>query len=142
MKKSILIPVFAVCAGSLLLAALPTRAADLDEKGLQQAMKDIGRTSRSFKKNMDDKNAAEMEKAATTVASLNHQAIAFWKARKVDDAAKWSEESENAAKAAADAAKAGDWDKVKASIQTVQKNCKNCHDAHREKVEDNVYKIK
>ena len=141
MKKSILIPLVGVCVGSLLFA-LPARSADLDEKGLQQAMKDIGKTSRSFKKNMDDKNAVEMEKAASTVAALNHQAIAFWKGRKVEDAAKWSEESATAAKVAAVAAKAGDWDKVRANIQTVQKNCKNCHDAHREKVEENVYKIK
>ena len=141
MKKSILITVFAIGAGSL-FCALPARSADLDEKGLQQAMKDTGKASRTFKKNMDDKNAVEMEKAASSVAALTQQTVAFWKGRKVDDAAKWSQESATAAKTAADAAKAGDWDKVRASIQTVQKNCKNCHDAHREKVEDNVYKIK
>jgi cytochrome c556 len=53
-----------------------------------------------------------------------------------------SEDSATAATATAAAAKAGEWDKVKTHWGAVGKSCKDCHEKHREKLEDGSYKIK
>ena len=118
-------------------------AADaLDEKGFQKHMKSVGKIAKDFKGNFDSKNAAAIEKDATTTAEAYKAMTAFWKARKTDDAAKLSEASGAAAVMTAAAAKAGDWDRVKASWGVVNKNCKDCHDAHRAKLPDGGYRIK
>ena len=119
------------------------RAADaMDEKQFQKQMKQVGKVSKDFKGNFESKNAAAIEKDATAAAEAYKAMTAFWKARKTDDAAKWSDQSSAAASATAAAAKAGDWDKVKASWGAVNRNCRECHDAHRQKLPDGGYKIK
>ena len=119
------------------------RAADATgEKEFQRHMKQVGKVAKDFKGNFDSKNAAAVEKDSTTAAEAYKAMGAFWKARKTDDATKWSEQSATAASAAAAAAKAGDWDKVKANWGAINRNCRDCHDAHREKVQGGGYKIK
>ena len=119
------------------------RAADaLDEKGFAKEMKLVGKAAKGFKANLESKNAAAVEKDAAAVAAAYDAMTGFWKARKADDAVKFSSDSAEAAKATAAAAKAGDWDKVNASWKTVGQNCKGCHDKHREKLDDGSYKIK
>ena len=119
------------------------RAADaMDEKQFQKMMKEVGKVAKDSKNNQQAKNAAVVEKDSARVAEIYKQMAGFWKARKVDDAAKLSEGSSAAAGATAAAAKAGDWEKVKTSWGVVGKNCKECHDAHREKLDDGSYKIK
>ena len=137
--KSKFLYAFALFAFSLVTA----RAADaLDEKQFQKLMKEVGNVAKDFRNNSQAKNAAVIEKDAARTAEIYKQMAGFWKARKVDDAAKWSEQSSAAAGATAAAAKAGDWDKVKSSWSTVGRNCKECHDTHREKLPDGGYRIK
>lgn len=130
---------------ALALAAfvIPSHAADvLDEKQFQKLMKEVGGISRKFRDNAQAKNSAAVEKDAARTAEIYKQMAGFWKARKTDDAAKMSEESATAATATAAAAKAGEWDKVKTRWGAVGKSCKECHEKHREKLEDGSYKIK
>ena len=140
MTKKIQIIVLITCAVFL---GRTVRAADaLDEKAFQKLMKEVGDTSKRFKKNQDEKNGAQMTKDAARLAEIYQQSTGFWKNRKVNDAEKWSAESSETAKAAAGAAKAEDWDKVKTHVQSLMKNCKSCHDAHREKLDDGSSRIK
>ena len=119
------------------------RAADaIDEQQFKKLMKEVGRVAKGFKNNAQAKNAATVEKDSARVAEIYTQMAGFWKARNADDAAKVSAASAAAAKATAVAAKAGDWDKVKAHWGVVGKGCKDCHEAHREKLPDGGYKIK
>jgi cytochrome c556 len=119
------------------------RAADaLDEKVFQKHMKAVGKTTKAFKANFESKNAAAIEKDGATTAEAYKAMAAFFKARKNDDAVKWSDDSAAGATGAATAAKAGDWDKVKSEWGAVGKNCKACHDKYREKLDDGSYKIK
>ena len=140
MIKKFLLVVVLACAsfsGRSLQAAEP-----LDEKALQKLMKEVGDTSKRFRKTQDDKNSAQMAKDATPLAEIYKETVGFWKGRKIDDAMKWSQESETVAKATAAAAREENWDKVKTSLQGLMKNCKSCHDAHREKLADGSYRIK
>jgi cytochrome c556 len=114
----------------------------LDEKQFQKLMKQVGKVSKDFKANFEAKNGAALEKDAATAAAAYTQMASFWKSRKADDAAKWSDDSATAATAMASAAKAGNWDSVKIHWNAVSKNCKGCHDTHREKLPDGGYRIK
>ena len=127
----------------LAFSFVTVRAADAsDEKQFQKLMKQVGKVSKEFKGNFESKNAAVLEKDGTVAAEAYKQMAAFFKTRKADDAVKWSEESAAAAAAMGTAAKAGNWDSVKAHWSAVSKNCKGCHDTHREKLPDGGYKIK
>jgi cytochrome c556 len=119
------------------------RAAEaMDEKQFQKLMKQVGKVSKDYKANFEAKNGAALEKDAAAAAAAYTQMAGFWKTRKADDAAKWSEDSATAATAMATAAKAGNWDGVKTHWNAVSKNCKGCHDTYREKLPGGGYKIK
>jgi cytochrome c556 len=138
MKIKILLPLI---LSVFSLAAV--HAADvLDEKAFQKHMKAVGKTTKAFKANFESKNAAAIEKDGADTAAAYKAMAAFFKARKNDDAVKWSDDSAAGAAGAAVAAKAGDWDKVKSEWGAVGKNCKACHDKYREKLDDGSYKIK
>ena len=132
-----------LCGATALLLNSNLIAADSPElENFAKGMKRVGKFAKEQKADQEAKNADKVAKDTAEVAKIYGDMVGFWKGRKVDDAAKWSEESSAAAKAASAAAKAGDWDKVKASIGAIQKNCKGCHEAHREKLDDGSYKIK
>lgn len=119
------------------------RAADaLDEKAFQKHMKAVGQANKNFKGNFESKNAAAVEKDGAATAEAYKAMAGFFKARKNDDAVKWSDDAATGATGAAAAAKAGNWDKVKSEWSAVGKNCKACHDKYREKLDDGSYKIK
>ncbi|HEY0549979.1 MAG TPA: cytochrome c [Verrucomicrobiae bacterium] len=138
MKRKLLIGL-----GLLAFSFATAHAAEaLDEKQFHKLMKQVSKVSKDFKTNFEGKNSAALEKDAATAAAAYKQMAGFWKTRKADDAAKWSEDSATAATATATAAKAGNWDGVKTHWNAVSKSCKGCHDAHREKLPDGGYKIK
>lgn len=136
------IRLFAVATALAFFSQSGRAAEPLTEKGLEKLMEEVGKLNKQFKQTQSDKNSAQMTKDATRLAEIFKQTVGFWQNRKVSDAVKWSAESETAAKAAATAAKAGEWDKVQAHLQSVVKNCKNCHEAHRTKSADGKYGIK
>jgi cytochrome c556 len=142
-KTSAMKSKFLCAIAALAFCSASVHAADpIDEKQFQKLMKEIGNAAKQFKKNADTKDASAIEKDASRTAE-NYRAMAtFWKNRKADDAVKWSEDSAHAAQAAAAAAKAGNWDEVKAKWGSVGKNCKSCHETYREKLPDGAYKIK
>jgi len=124
----------------LIFSFASARAADvMDEQQFKKLMKEVGRVAKGFKDNAQAKNAAAVEKDSARVAEIYTQMAGFWKARNADDAVKWSTASAASAKATAAAAQAGDWDKVKTHWGAVGKNCKDCHEAHREKVGNNYH---
>ena len=131
-------------AATLVLTMPPKlRAEDMpDEKGYQKLMKEVGKIGKGFKQNVQDKNDKQVAADATRLADIFKEATPFWASRKADDAVKSSQESVEAAQAMAAAAKDGDWDKVRTANQSMGKNCKVCHDAHREKLEGGGFKIK
>ncbi len=105
-------------------------------------MKEIGDTAKRFRPGMESQDSAQVSKDAARMAEIHKEMIAFWKGRKADGAVKSSEESAAAAKALATAAKGNDWEKAKAELGTLMKNCKACHDTYREKLDDGSYRIK
>ena len=122
--------------GGMMLALTLAWAAEDAPPDYVKLMKDLGRQNGAIRKGADvEKNATEMQATATKM-------IAFWKARKVEDAVKSAEDNLKGAEAVAVAAKANSAEGVAAGMKMIGGSCKSCHDAHREKVGQDEYKIK
>jgi cytochrome c556 len=118
------------------------RADTLTDESFHKLMKEVGGTTKRFKNSIQAQDGATLSKDAARVAEIYKQMGPFWTARKADDAVKWSEQSSAAANLLSAAAKKGDWAEVKTTSQGVMKNCKSCHEAHKEKLPDGSSKIK
>jgi cytochrome c556 len=126
----------------LATSAFCVQADTLNDEGFHKLMKEVGSTTKRFKNHIQAQDGSALNKDATRVAEIYKQMAPFWTARKASDAAKWSEESAASATVLATAASKGEWAGVKSASQGVMKNCKACHDAHREKLPDGSSKIK
>src|SRR5262245_6591960 len=105
-------------------------------------MKTIQSATGSIRRNIESKAADDIVKDAAKIEDAFKKSEEFWAKRKTDDAVKWSQQSQAAAKEIADAAKGGDMEKVSTSLRSLMGNCAACHGAHREKLPEGGYKIK
>src|SRR5262245_723859 len=97
-------------------------------------MKDLGAQQGAIRKGVDvEKNAADMQQTMKEVH-------AFWAKRHSEVGVKASNDTIAGATAVAKAA--GDKEAITAGMKMIGAGCRGCHDAHREKIADNEYKIK
>jgi cytochrome c556 len=102
----------------------------------QKWMKDLGGQMGALRKGVDvEQNAAAMH---TTMKDVG----VWWSKRTSDVAGKSSKDTSDGAAAVLAAAKAGDKAGISAGMKMIGAGCKGCHDVHREKISDTVYKIK
>jgi cytochrome c553 len=95
-------------------------------------------------------NLKKMEKLAGEPAVRNAERlgvvfenmVGFWRQRNMNDAVKWSQQGKAAALELATAAYAGDADKAAEAFKAVNATCDSCHEAHREKIVIEKYRIK
>ncbi len=133
---------FSTIACAVAISSLTLRADPIDEKQFQKLMKETGDIAKRMKPGIDGKDSAQVSKDGARLEEINKQMVAFWQLKKVEKAVKFSEESAASAKLVASSAREQDWEKVKASLQGVMKNCKACHETYREKLDDGSYRIK
>jgi cytochrome c556 len=93
-------------------------------------------------KKMEQKTGEQAVRRAERLGTIYESMIGYWRQRNANDAVKWSEDGKAASLQLATAAYAGDAEKAKAALDTVNNGCKSCHDAHREKVAEGKYRIK
>lgn len=132
--------IIALLLGSFFTLALATPAQD--EKEYEAWMKATGATVGSLRKNIEAKASEGAAQDDEKLAEIFKKAESFWQARKAEDAVKWSQQSQTAAKEVHAAAKGGDFEKAGASMKNLMGNCAACHTAHREKLPEGGYKIK
>jgi cytochrome c556 len=113
-----------------------------DEQEYSGLMKSVQATVGSIRKNLEAKAAEDVAKDAGKLEEAFKKSEEFWTKRKTEDAIKWSQQSQAAAKEVGAAAKGGDWEKAAASMRGVMGGCAGCHGAHREKLPEGGYKIK
>ena len=99
-------------------------------------MKDLGNQMGALRKGVD------VEKNATAMQMTLKDVSVFWQKRTSDVAAKSNDDSMAGAAQIVKAAQAGDKEGISAGMKMVGAGCKGCHDVHREKVSETVYKIK
>jgi cytochrome c556 len=102
----------------------------------QKWMKDLGNQMGALRKGVDvEKNAGEMQVVMKDVTE-------FWKKRTSDVALKSSNDTVAGAAEVAKHAQAGNKEGISAGMKMIGAGCKGCHDVHREKVSDTLYRIK
>jgi cytochrome c556 len=97
-----------------------------------EIMKDVGATFASLKKNLDSNSAAAAVADAAKLEGFFTETEAFWAPLDTQDAVKFAKGARDAASAVGTAAKGNDMKAAQASYSAIQKNCGNCHFAHRE----------
>ena len=97
-----------------------------------EIMKDVGATFASLKKNLDSNSAAAAVADAAKLEGLFTETEAFWAPLNTGDAVGFAKNAREASAATAAAAKGNDIKAAQASYSAIQKNCGNCHFAHRE----------
>ncbi len=95
-------------------------------------MKDIGPTFASLKKNLDTNSGAAAAEDAAKLEKLFTETEAFWAPLNTLDAVGFAQKAREASAAVGAAAKSNDMKAALASYTAIQKNCGNCHLAHRE----------
>ena len=95
-------------------------------------MKDIGPTFASLKKNLDANSGAAAAEDAAKLEKLFTETEAFWAPLNTLDAVGFAQKAREASAAVGAAAKSNDMKAALASYTAIQKNCGNCHLAHRE----------
>jgi cytochrome c556 len=101
-----------------------------------QWMKDLGTQMGALRKGTD------VEANAKAMQATLKQVGAWWKPRNSEIAMKSCGESYKGAAAIVTAVAASDKEGISAGMKMVGAGCKGCHDQHREKVSETVYKIK
>ncbi len=99
-------------------------------------MKELGEQMGQLRKGVD------VEKNATAMAETMKSVTEWWKGKSSTVAGENCTTSIQGAKAIAEAAKTSDKPGIQAGMKMVGAGCKGCHDVHREKISDTVYKIK
>ncbi len=121
---------------TLALCAVPVLIAS-EEPPAQHVkwMKESGELQGKIRKNED------VAASAQRLAAIYKEVEGFWGPRS-EVGGKAAKDLQVAANALASAATAGDATAVTAASRGVGGACRTCHDAHREKISENVYKIK
>jgi len=134
MKKMILAGLAAVALCASLMA--------LDEAEVQTKMKGAGEAMSGLRKAMQAGSMPDVATHAKKMVESLDGVDSFWTGRSMGQAAKWQLEGLAAAKDLAKAAEAGNADAARSAMGKVGASCKQCHEAHREKIGENKYKIK
>ncbi len=133
MQISKLIPIFLLASGFVLVG---------EENGELVMWMKTSKTALEALQKMDPKSGQHAVRSAERMGSVYEEMIGFWRQRNVNDAVKWSQEGKAAALELATAAYAGDNEKVADSLKALTATCKQCHEAHREKIAEDKYRIK
>lgn len=122
-----------VCSAAVLGLGIASEDAPPEH---QKWMKDLGNNVGAIRKRVDmEKNARDMQATLKEVAG-------WCKNRTSEVALKSSTDATDGAEQIAKAAQAGDQTGIAAGMKALNAGCKGCHDVHREKVSDTVYRIK
>jgi mono/diheme cytochrome c family protein len=99
-----------------------------DDAAYSAAMKAVNASNRPLRAAIMAKDTAAASTEATKIATAFDTVLAYWKAKKVDDAIGFATTAHDAAKTIADAK---DADAQAAAMQKLSGTCNACHMLHR-----------
>jgi mono/diheme cytochrome c family protein len=120
MKRTI-ITIFVVSAFAALLSAQ-------DDAAYTAAMKAVNASNRPLRAAITAKDTAAASAEAAKIATAFDTVLAYWKAKKVDDAIGFATTAHDAARTIADAK---DADAQAVALQKLSGTCNGCHMVHR-----------
>lgn len=124
-----------VCAALALASGLALASEDPSAEHVQR-MKEMGDQSGAIRKGIDV--AANAKAMQATVKALQP----FWKGRGSEVAMQALADNLKGAQALEAAAASGDKEAMAAAQKVIGGGCRSCHDAHREKLSETMYRIK
>lgn len=114
------------------------------QRELQPIMKEIQPTSNGLTAGINNRTmtGADVVKDAEKLAGLFKEVSSYMKTKNLDKAVQWANEASAAASDLAKATTANDVEAMKTARAGFQKQCKTCHDVHREQLPDKTFKLK
>ncbi len=130
----------ALCAAGVFGVAV--MAGEKAPDSYMKNMKDTNEAAKSLKADVEAKNYDAIGKDAVALKALFDSTGSFWEKRKVDDAVTAAKAGSQAAADLEKAAKAKSEQGVMDAQKALGATCKQCHDAHRERLPDGSSEIK
>jgi hypothetical protein len=124
------------------LAVVPSAQAPMSEEDYDKAMKAVGATVGSMRKDLEAKAADALAADARKMIDLQKGNLAFWTARKAQDATEWATAAVNHASAVEKAASAKNLEAAAESVKMLMGTCAQCHGTYRDKAADGTYILK
>jgi len=124
---------------TLLLGVAVWAQSDAD---YQAWMKSNGAAVASLNKNIAAKSGDAAAMDAKTLQANFTKITAYWQAKNVSDAVKFSQDAGSGFGQVADLAAAGKFDDAAAAVKTAQASCGGCHMAHRQRNADGTFSFK
>jgi cytochrome c556 len=123
-------------------AVVPSAQAPMSEEEYDKAMKAVGTTFGSMRKNLAAKATDALAADAKKMVDLQKGNVAFWTGRKAKDATEWAQAALNHAQAVDKAVTAKNMDAAEEGVKMLGGTCTQCHDKYRDKAPDGTYIIK
>jgi cytochrome c556 len=139
--------VFTMCAFAVL--ALSVKANEKPTEAYQKAMKDNGAALQSLRATVKAIEGAgaypdytPLEKDLPTLKASFATTLAFWQAKKADDAIKLAQDAAKAVDNLETAMKDKNYRLLVSASTALGETCGSCHMAHRERLPDGSFEIK
>jgi len=142
MKNVWIICAFLVMAGPIRAQAPPAKAAIVTDEDYSKAMKDISAQNTVLRKSLATPSEADAGRAAARLATIFKDIQAYWENKKVEDATTAAKNAVAASQAIAKAVAGHDMAAATAASQQLGGACMTCHNAHRDRLTFDFYKIK
>jgi archaellum component FlaD/FlaE len=123
-------------------AVVPSAQAPMSEEDYDKAMKAVGATVGSMRKNMEAQAADALAADAKKMVELQKGNVAFWSARKTQDATEWATAAMNHAAAVEKAVGAKNMPAAAEAMKMLMGTCAQCHGKYRDKAADGTYILK
>jgi uncharacterized protein YcnI len=116
--------------------------APMSDADYVKAMKEIGPAFTALQRDNAAMNHSDGIKQAQLLSDRFKDVQAYWEAKKADDAVTAAKDAVAAADATIKASEVMDMTSLTSAQQKLQASCRTCHQAHREQLPGNTYKIK
>jgi cytochrome c556 len=113
-----------------------------EEAAFDAVMKQVNPTLGEMRKGVEASDAAIVKAQGTKLRDLFAETRTFFAKRSVADAQGWAGDAVSLVEAVTKGAASNDWAAAKDAASKIQPLCAQCHNAHRERLEDGTYRVK
>jgi cytochrome c556 len=113
-----------------------------EEVAFDAVMKQVNPTLGEMRKGLEASDAAMVQTQGTKLRDLFAETRTFFAKRSVTDAQGWAGDAVTLVEAVTKGAASSDWAAAKEAASKIQPLCAQCHNTHRERLEDGSYRVK
>lgn len=113
-----------------------------EETAFDAVMKQVNPTLGEMRKGVEASDAAIVKEQGTKLRDLFVQTRIFFTKRSAGDAQAWAGDAVTLVESVTKGAASNDWAAAKEAASKIQPLCAQCHNVHRERLEDGSYRVK